>query len=81
MNLGAYVLLQFLVQAHGVQGLDEEFVMRFFMCENYEYDLPKCCGKDRFKVLQHTLRVWHYGFLLTSNIIWIRTPPPIYELV
>ena len=32
--------------------LGDVFGMRFFMCENYEYDLPKHYGKDRAKVLK-----------------------------
>ena len=32
--------------------LGDDFGMRFFMCENYEYDPPKHYGKDRVKVLQ-----------------------------
>ena len=34
----------------------ENYGIRFFMCENYEYDPPKRYGKDRAKVAgQHTL--------------------------
>jgi len=29
--------------------LGDDFGMRFFMCENYEYDPPKHYGKDRAK--------------------------------
>ena len=36
--------------------LGDDYGMRFFMCENYEYDPPKRYGKDRAKVAgQHTL--------------------------
>ena len=28
----------------------DDYDMRFFMCENYEYDPPKRYGKDRAKV-------------------------------
>ena len=30
--------------------LGDDYGMRFFMCENYEYDPPKRYGKDRAKV-------------------------------
>jgi len=30
--------------------LGDDFGRRFFMCENYEYDLPKRYGKDKAKV-------------------------------
>ena len=40
--------------------LGDDFGMRFFMCENYEYDPPKHYGKDRVKVLQNTIRVCHF---------------------
>ena len=30
--------------------LDDDYGIRFFMCENYEYDPPKRYGKDRAKV-------------------------------
>jgi hypothetical protein len=39
--------------------LGDDFGMRFFMCENYEYDPPKRFGKDRPKVLHHTLWFEH----------------------
>ena len=36
--------------------LGYDYGMRFFMCENYEYDPPKYYGKDRVKVIgQQTL--------------------------
>ena len=36
--------------------LRDDYGMRFFMCENYEYDPPKRYGKDRAKVAgQQTL--------------------------
>ena len=36
--------------------LGDDYGMRFFMCENYEYDPPKRYVKDRAKVAgQHTL--------------------------
>jgi hypothetical protein len=35
--------------------LGDDFGMRFFMCENYEYDPPKLHGKDKPKVLPQTL--------------------------
>ena len=38
----------------------DDFGIRFFMFENYEYDLPKHYGKDRAKVLQNTIRVFHF---------------------
>jgi hypothetical protein len=41
--------------------LRDDFGMRFFMCENFEYDPPKCFGKDRAKVLQNTIRVFHFS--------------------
>ena len=40
--------------------LGDDFGMRFFMCENYEYDPPKHYGKDQAKVLQNTIRVCHF---------------------
>ena len=40
--------------------LGDDFDMRFFMCENYEYDPPKHYGKDQIKVLQNTIRVCHF---------------------
>ena len=42
--------------------------MRFFVCENYKYDTPKYYGKDRPKVLHHTLwflHLWIWYWLLT----------------
>ena len=38
----------------------DDFDKRFFMYENYEYDLPKHYGKDRAKILQNTIRVCHF---------------------
>ena len=38
----------------------DDFGMRFFMCENYEYDPPKHYGNDRANVLQNTIRVCHF---------------------
>ena len=36
--------------------LGDDYGIRFFMCENYEYDPPKRYGKDRAKVArEHTL--------------------------
>ena len=36
--------------------LGDDYGMRFFMCENYEYDPPKRYGKDRAEVAgQQTL--------------------------
>ena len=36
--------------------LRDDYGMRFFMCENYEYDPPKRYSKDRAKVAgEHTL--------------------------
>jgi len=32
-----------------------DYSMRFFMCENYEYDPPKRYDKDIPKVLHHTI--------------------------
>ena len=40
--------------------LGDDFGMRFFMCENYEYDPPNHYGKDLAKVLQNTIRVCHF---------------------
>ena len=36
--------------------LGDDFGMRFFMCDNYEYDPPKRHGKERAKVLKYTTR-------------------------
>ena len=35
--------------------LDDDFGMRFFMCDNYEYDLPKRYGKDKPNVPPRTI--------------------------
>ena len=35
--------------------LGDDYSMRFFMCENYEYDPPKRYDKDIPKVLHHTI--------------------------
>ena len=43
--------------------LGDDFGMRFFMCDNYEYDPPKRYGNDRAKVLNYTTRASH---MLTS---------------
>ena len=40
--------------------LGDDICMRFFMCENYEYNPPKHYGKDRAKVLQNSIRVCHF---------------------
>ena len=32
--------------------LGDDFGMRFFMCDNYEYDPPKRYGNNRAKVLK-----------------------------
>ena len=40
--------------------LGDDFGMRFFMCEDYEYDPPKNYGKDRAKIIQNTIRVCHF---------------------
>ena len=34
--------------------LGDDYGRRFFMCENYEYDLPKQYGKQRAKVIPST---------------------------
>jgi len=34
--------------------LGDDFGMRFFMCENYEYDPPRRFDKNRAKVIHHT---------------------------
>ena len=54
------MLLRFLAQAHEVQGIGDDFDMRFFMCENFEYDPPKSYSKDRAKVLENTITVCHF---------------------
>ena len=41
--------------------LGDDFGMRFFMCDNFEYDPPKCYGKDRAKVPQNTITVCHFS--------------------
>ena len=41
--------------------LGDDFGMRFFMCENYEYDPPKHYGKDRAKVLQKLSEIATFG--------------------
>ena len=38
----------------------DDFGMRFFMCENFEYDPPKSYSKDRAKVLENTITVCHF---------------------
>ena len=40
--------------------LGDDFGMRFFMCDNYEYDPPKRYGKDCPKVLQYTIRALQF---------------------
>ena len=35
--------------------LGDDFGMRFFMCDNYEYDPPKRYGKDKPKVPPRTI--------------------------
>ena len=40
--------------------LGDDFGMRFFMCENFEYDPPKRYSKDRAKVLENTITVCHF---------------------
>ena len=35
--------------------LGDDFGRRFFMCDNYEYDPPKCYGKDKPKVSPRTI--------------------------
>ena len=35
--------------------LGDDYDMRFFMCENYEYDPPKRYSKDRAKVITPTI--------------------------
>src|SRR6185437_1688066 len=61
--------------------LGDDFGKRFFMCENYEYDPPKHYGKDRAKVLQNTIRVSLSDLVMTSNMIWGKTPPPLCDFV
>ena len=61
--------------------LRDDFGKRFFMCENYEYDPPKHYGKDRAKVLQNIIRVSLSDLLMTSNMIWGKTPPPLCDFV
>ena len=41
--------------------LGDDFGMRFFMCDNFEYDPPKCYGKNRAKVPQNTTTVCHFS--------------------
>ena len=43
--------------------LGDDFGMRFFMYDNYEYDPPNRYGNDRAKVLNYTTRASH---MLTS---------------
>ena len=35
--------------------LGDDYRMRFFMCENYEYDPPKRYGKNRAKVARQLM--------------------------
>ena len=35
--------------------LGDDYGMRFFMCENYEYDPPKRYGKNRAKVARQLM--------------------------
>jgi hypothetical protein len=50
--------------------LGDDFGMRFFMCENYEYNPPKRHNKDRPKVLHETLWFPLMDLTLTSNLGW-----------
>ena len=56
--------------------------MRFFMCENYEYDPPKRYGKDRTKVAgQHTLFFCDLTLSYDSNFCWTKSPPPLCDFM
>ena len=62
--------------------LGDDFGMKFFMCENYEYDSPKHYGKDRAKVLQNTILCLPLlDLVMTSNMIWGKTPPPLCDFL
>ena len=56
--------------------LGDNYGMMFFMCENYEYDLPKRYGKDRAKVApEHMLFVFvSLTLCYDSNFYWTKSP-------
>ena len=65
------------------EALEDDYGMRFFMCENYEYDPPKRYGKDRAKVApEQTLFVFvTLRLCYDSNFSWTKSPPPLCDFV
>ena len=63
--------------------LGDDYGMRFFMCENYEYDPPKRYGKDWAKVaLEQTLFVFvTLTLCYDSNFCWTESPPLLCDFV
>ena len=63
--------------------LGDDYGMRFFMCENYEYDPPKRYGKDRAKVApEHMLFVFvSLTLCYDSNFYWTKSPLPLCDFV
>ena len=45
--------------------LGDDYGMRFFMCDNYEYDPPRRYGNNRPKVVHHTILLEHLWDLLS----------------
>ena len=45
--------------------LGDDYGMRFFMCDNYEYDAPRRYGNNRPKVVHHTILLEHLWVLLS----------------
>ena len=62
--------------------IGDDFGMKFIVCENYEYDPPKCHGKDRPKLIHHTLRfLARMDLVLTSYLTWTKIPLPLCEFM
>ena len=63
--------------------LGDDYRMRLFMCDNYEYDPPKRYGKDRAKVApEQTLFVFvTLRLCYDSNFSWIKSPMPLYDFL
>ena len=58
--------------------LGDDYGMRFYMCENYEYDPPKRYGKDRAKVARQQML---FFFCYDLNFCWTKSPPPLCDFV
>ncbi|CAN6209843.1 unnamed protein product [Urochloa humidicola] len=55
--------------------------MRFFMCDNFDYDPPKLHGSMRPKVFANPAIVFYQFYLSYSKLGKSKTPPPLCDFL